>query len=214
MRTLETRVANPQWNPDAARHAWAVPHWSQGYFDVGDDGNLVVRPRREQGPALALPALVDAAQASGARLPLLLRFADILHDRRERLQRAFAQAIRDWDYGGRYTLIYPIKVNQQNNVAGALAATFETASRGLVFEHQATTPAGRRMAGELRGILQQAGRGGGSRFETEVADVLRAIERGATRPGEHPRAYLDLVARILGDTAGPARPDEPRIVLP
>lgn len=100
------------------------------------------------------------------------------------------------------------------DAAGALAATFETASRGLVFEHQPSTPAGRRMAGELRGILQQAGRGGGSRFETEVADVLRAIERGSTQAGEHPRAYLDLVARILGDTAGPARPDVPRIVLP
>ncbi len=115
-------MAKPHWDLDAARHAWAVPHWSQGYFDVGADGALLVRPRRDDGPALALPALVDAACVQGARLPLLLRFADILHDRRERLQRAFAQAMRDWDYAGRYTLIYPIKVNQQRNVASALAA--------------------------------------------------------------------------------------------
>lgn len=100
------------------------------------------------------------------------------------------------------------------DAAGALAATFETASRGLVFEHQGATPVGRRIAGELRDILVQAGRGGGSRFEAEVADVLRAIERGAAQTGAHPRAYLELVARILGDTAGPALPDQPRIVLP
>lgn len=100
------------------------------------------------------------------------------------------------------------------DAAGALAVTFETASRGIVLEHQPATPAGRRMVGELRGILQQAGRGGGSRFEAEVAVVLRAIGRGAAQPGEHPRAYLDLVARILGDTAGPALPETPRIVLP
>lgn len=100
------------------------------------------------------------------------------------------------------------------DAAGALAGTFETASRGLVFEHQAATAAGRRMAGDLLAVLQQAGRGGGSRFEAEVAAVLRVIERGASQPGPHPRSYLELVARILGDTAGPAQPDEPRILLP
>ena len=111
----------PQWSIDAARETWAMPHWSAGYVDVGAGGKLLVRPRRGDGPALALPEVVDAAQAAGARLPLLVRFADILDDRRSRLQGAFAQAMRDWDYGGRYTLIYPIKVNQQKQVAGALA---------------------------------------------------------------------------------------------
>lgn len=100
------------------------------------------------------------------------------------------------------------------DAAGALAATFETASRGIVLEHPPATMAGRRLVGELRGILEQAGRGGGSRFESEVAHVLRAIETGARQAGDHPRAYLDLVGRILGDTAGPAVPDEPRMVLP
>jgi arginine decarboxylase len=114
-------VSEQRWNADEARHTWAVPHWSEGYFDVAG-ADLVVRPRRAEGPALSLPAIVDAAQAQGARLPLLVRFADILHDRRARLQRAFAQAMAAWDYAGGYTLIYPIKVNQQNNVAGELAA--------------------------------------------------------------------------------------------
>src|SRR5690606_29809297 len=35
---------------------------------------------------------------------------------------AFAKAMNDWDYAGGYTAIYPIKVNQQKNVAGELAA--------------------------------------------------------------------------------------------
>src|SRR6185503_10040123 len=52
-----------------------------------------------------------------------VRFSDILRDRRERLQAAFAKAMRDWDYPGGYTAIYPIKVNQQKGVAGELAAT-------------------------------------------------------------------------------------------
>ena len=114
-------MSEQRWSAGAARHAWAIPHWSEGYFDVvGAD--LAVRPRRGDGPALSLPEIVAAAQAEGSRLPLLIRFADILHDRRARLQRAFANAMKAWDYAGGYTLIYPIKVNQQNNVAGELAA--------------------------------------------------------------------------------------------
>ena len=115
-------MSEQHWNADAARHTWAVPHWSEGYFDVGDDGDLLVRPRGADGPTLSLPALVEAARGKGSRLPLLVRFADILNDRRARLQRAFAKAMTEWDYAGGYTAIYPIKVNQQKNVAGELAA--------------------------------------------------------------------------------------------
>ena len=82
-----------------------------------------MRPRREDGPEIALPAVVAAAQAQGSRLPLLVRFSDILRDRLERLQAAFAKAMREWDYPGGYTAIYPIKVNQQKGVAGELAAS-------------------------------------------------------------------------------------------
>lgn len=104
------------------------------------------------------------------------------------------------------------------DAAGALAATFETASRGVIFEHQAATPAGRRMAGELLGVLRDVGKGGGSRFDREVAEVLRAVERGARAaagPGSGARDYLSLVARVLGE-APPAAVSEPtrRIVLP
>ncbi len=108
---------------DEARHTWAVPYWSEGYFDVADDGDLLVRPRGADGPALSLPSLVNEACAEGSRLPLLVRFADILRDRRARLQQAFAVAMRERDYRGGYTLVYPIKVNQQKQVAGELAAT-------------------------------------------------------------------------------------------
>ena len=72
---------------------------------------------------MVLAEVVERALAQGGDLPLLVRFPDILGDRLGKLQAAFAQAMRDWDYAGGYTLIYPIKVNQQKNVAGALAET-------------------------------------------------------------------------------------------
>jgi len=110
------------WNVDAARAQYAIPHWGEGYFDIDGRGRLAVRPRGAEGPALALPEIVDAARERGSRLPLLVRFADILHHRLGRLQAAFAQAMADWDYSGGYTAVYPVKVNQQKGVAGELAS--------------------------------------------------------------------------------------------
>ncbi|KFN49579.1 arginine decarboxylase [Arenimonas composti] len=110
------------WTSDRARRAYSIPYWSDGYYDVDDAGRMVVRPRGAGGPALPLPEVVDRATAAGLKLPLLLRFSDILGDRLGKLQAAFARAMAELDYQGGYTAVYPIKVNQHRGVAGELAA--------------------------------------------------------------------------------------------
>jgi arginine decarboxylase len=110
------------WSIDHARKTYSIPHWAEGYFDIDAEGRIRVQPRGSEGPAAALPEIVDAAQAQGAKLPLLLRFPDILGDRLGKLQAAFAQAQQDYDYSGGYTAVYPIKVNQHAAVAGTLAS--------------------------------------------------------------------------------------------
>ena len=110
------------WTIATARHTYAVPTWSDGYADVDADGDVVMRPRGAGGVSLSLPAIVERACAEGLRLPLLLRFPDILAHRLARLQGAFAHAIAEHGYAGGYTAIYPIKVNQQRGVAGELVA--------------------------------------------------------------------------------------------
>lgn len=110
------------WSLDHARKTYSIPHWSEGYFDVDGQGRIVVRPRGAQGPAIVLAEVVERARGNGARLPLLVRFPDILGDRLRRLQAAFARAQAEWDYRGGYTAVYPIKVNQHAGVAGTLAA--------------------------------------------------------------------------------------------
>src|SRR6478736_485387 len=109
------------WSLDQARKTYSMPHWSEGYFDIDGGGRVVVR-RRADGPAIALADVVDAARANGAKLPLLVRFPDILGDRLRQLQDAFARAQAAWDYAGGYTAVYPIKVNQHAGVAGTLAS--------------------------------------------------------------------------------------------
>jgi arginine decarboxylase len=108
------------WTIAQARRTYSVPHWSEGYVDVDDAGRVVVRPQGTEGPTLALPEIIEAARRQGLRIPLLLRFPEILGNRLQRLQGAFARAMADRHYDGGYTAIFPIKVNQQRDVVDAL----------------------------------------------------------------------------------------------
>ena len=110
------------WSIDQARKTYSIPHWSEGYVDVDAAGQVVISPRGAHGASMALPQIVDEARANGARLPMLVRFPDILGDRLGKLQGAFAHAMAEWDYPGGYTAVYPIKVNQHQGVAGTLAS--------------------------------------------------------------------------------------------
>jgi hypothetical protein len=98
---------------------------------------------------------------------------------------------------------------------GALAATLETASRGIVYEHQAASPAGEGLRRELKTVLEKLGRG--SQLEREVAVVLRGIERGAKHDtpgiGSGPTDYLTLAARVLQERP-PERSSPSPLILP
>ena len=53
---------NKSWTTDDARHTYAIANWGEGYFDVGADGAVLVKPRAADGPAISLPAVVEAAR--------------------------------------------------------------------------------------------------------------------------------------------------------
>jgi len=107
------------WTAAQARDLYNVQYWGEGYFDVGASGHLLVKPTRN-GTAIDLHDLARQLPQQGLVLPVLLRFTDILRDRVDALTGAFGDVIRDLGYGGRYTAVYPIKVNQQKDVVEAI----------------------------------------------------------------------------------------------
>lgn len=105
------------WSLAQARQIYNIARWGGDYFDINGEGCIVARsPHHDRHPGVNLQALARDLQGQGYGLPILVRFNHILHDRVDRLCQAFAQAIRDEDYGGHYTAVYPIKVNQQRSV--------------------------------------------------------------------------------------------------
>jgi len=109
------------WDLDTARNTYNLPHWSDGYFDVNQQGHLFAKPLKDSGKGeIDLRALVDELHRADLTLPVLVRFSDILRDRVDTLHHAFAQAMEHHAYEGGYTAVYPIKVNQQRSVVEAL----------------------------------------------------------------------------------------------
>ena len=107
---------------DVARRRFSIDRWSEGYFDIDSQGRLTAQPEGSAGTAAALSDIVDQARRDGLRLPLLIRFPQILSARARQLVMAFNESIDEVGYEGRYTAVYPIKVNQQSSVVRTLAA--------------------------------------------------------------------------------------------
>lgn len=90
--------------------------------------------------------------------------------------------------------------------ASAVAATLETASRGLIYEHAAQSPVAQRLAAEMKALLEHAEQQGQKVHKAEVAIVLRALEKGAraarTMTDGGDTAYLGLMRRLLRQQDG------------
>jgi hypothetical protein len=105
---------------------------------------------------------------------------------------------------------------------GSLASTFETASRGLIYDHRPASVLAERLATALRPVLDEAGRGAGSAFERDAAVVLRRIEEAigdvrAFDPANR-QTFLDLLKRVMAptpdSTAVEEGQDAPRLIVP
>jgi arginine decarboxylase len=105
-----------QWKPQDSIETYEVKHWGKGYFGVNSQGHVTVHPNKNPEQAIDLKLLIDQLQDRGIQLPILLRFTDILRHRVGEIFEAFQNAITEYGYQGKYTCVYPIKVNQQRHV--------------------------------------------------------------------------------------------------
>lgn len=104
------------WTSADSAATYRVDAWGQGYFAVGDNGHLVVRPDTTDRREIDLHEVVEGLVQRDIGAPVVIRFSDILAHRLSRLHDAFAVAIAENNYRGHYLAVYPIKVNQHRAV--------------------------------------------------------------------------------------------------
>jgi hypothetical protein len=104
----------------------------------------------------------------------------------------------------------------------SLASTFETAAKGIIYEHRPPSATAERLATALKPAILEAGRSGGTAFERDATVVLRRIADVATElrtASGATTAFLDLLHRTIqredDSTQSGAPPQEPtRLIVP
>jgi arginine decarboxylase len=105
-------------------HFYWVKRWGEGYFDVNGQGNVIVRPSKQE-PHGDLYELVGSLVQKGIEPPILIRFDEIIANRVQFLSEAFQDAIDEYSYRSKHRIAFPVKVNPQRHVV----ETVQTAGR-------------------------------------------------------------------------------------
>ena len=83
---------------------YGIENWGAGYFGVNRKGNLIVRPSENDVRTADLKEIIDDLRRRGITTPVLLRFPQLVASQVRKLQRAFRNSIREFEYeGAKYT---------------------------------------------------------------------------------------------------------------
>ena len=104
------------WTIDKAREMYGISRWGVGYFDINQDGLVTVSPLKGAGSSIAIVDVMREALDQGLHFPMLIRFQDLLRNRVERVNSAFADAMAEYGYRSYFRGVYPVKVNQLREV--------------------------------------------------------------------------------------------------
>jgi arginine decarboxylase len=93
---------------------YGIENWGAGYFEVSDEGNLVVCPDNHR--TIEVMRIVEDLARRGITSPVVLRFPQILAAQVRKLNECFRNSITEFGYSKSYRGVYPIKVNQRKEV--------------------------------------------------------------------------------------------------
>jgi hypothetical protein len=119
--------------------------------------------------------------------------------------------------------LHPLVDEDVAEASAAIAATFETASRGVIYEHRPNSLSAERLASELRPLLTKVSDQSGEGVRRDAAVVLRRVEAAAREVGRSAggsrRAFIDLLGRVVNTKAPESRESSsddnaPRLIIP
>lgn len=111
-----------QWSTEDSAELYGIRNWGAGYFDVSSRGEVVIRPfGGEGGPEVSVLEIIHEIKERGYDMPVLLRIENILDSQISLLHQTFRAAINELGYTGAYRGVFPIKVNQQQQVVEKIA---------------------------------------------------------------------------------------------
>ncbi len=121
-----------KWSIEDAAELYGINHWGADYFTINSDGDVVVTPfGRDNGPGISLYSIAREIEDRGMSMPVLLRVENILGSQIKLLHETFRKVIKETSYAGEYKGVFPIKVNQQEQVIEAISEFGREFNHGL-----------------------------------------------------------------------------------
>lgn len=103
-----------RWTESRSEELYGIKNWGAEYFTISDKGEVNVNPYKKT--PVSLMDIVSGLKDRGFDMPVLLRFENLLDSRIAYLNKSFNTAIKTLEYKGSYRGVYPVKVNQQQQV--------------------------------------------------------------------------------------------------
>ena len=130
---VEDYFADTDWDTDKASELYGIDNWGAGYFYIDKEtGDVVVSPLGKDGSIrISLPQIINEAEERGFSMPVLLRIENILGSQISFLHKTFRKTIKKSGYKGNYYGVFPVKVNQQEQVIEAISAFGRKYNHGL-----------------------------------------------------------------------------------
>ena len=112
-----TDISTESWSSEKSAELYGVNLWGSGFFNISQNGEMVLCPGPENnGNSVSILEIISGLKERGMEMPVLLRIGDILNYRIKHLHESFNKFIKEYNYNGVYRGVYPIKVNQQQQV--------------------------------------------------------------------------------------------------
>ncbi|MBU0673717.1 MAG: biosynthetic arginine decarboxylase [Proteobacteria bacterium] len=120
-----------RWTIDHSADLYGIRNWGTGYFDINPKGDVIITPHKDQKSSISLPDIIAGIKDRGLEMPVLLRISNILDRQICLLHDCFDQAIKNFGYTGKFKGVYPIKVNQQQQVVEEITKFGDQFDHGL-----------------------------------------------------------------------------------
>ncbi|PKM50717.1 MAG: arginine decarboxylase [Firmicutes bacterium HGW-Firmicutes-7] len=106
-----------RWTKEKSEELYGIKNWGADYFSISDKGEVLVNPYKgNASAAVSIMDIISGVRERGLDMPVLLRFENLLDSQISYLNNSFNEAITKLNYKGQYRGVYPIKVNQQQQV--------------------------------------------------------------------------------------------------
>lgn len=129
---MTKKTSQKKWDFEDSAELYGIRNWGAGYFNINQQGEVTIRPFGiKGGPEISVYEIIQQIKERGYNMPVLLRIENILDSQISLIHHSFHDAIVQLGYKGEYRGVFPIKVNQQQQVVEEIADYGKSFHHGL-----------------------------------------------------------------------------------